>query len=257
MIICLLIIFGLVIGSFLNVCIYRVPRKLKVNNPRRSFCTSCNAQLHWYENVPVFAWLIQRGRCRHCQAPISGRYPLVELLSALAMVASYVYYGLTPTAAVVYAITAALIVISFIDLDFKIIPNVISLPGICIGLGLGLIGEIAPVFHPPITTGILDSVIGMLAGGGFFFIIGEAYYLCTKSDGLGGGDIKLMGMTGAVLGWQSVAPTIFVGSLCGAVVGIFLIVFRGGNRKLEIPFGPWLSLGALSYLFTDIPFFRF
>lgn len=252
-----LFVIGLCIGSFLNVCIYRVPLKMSVTKPLRSICPSCKRQLEWYENVPVFAWIAIGAKCRTCKAPISGQYPLVELLSGFAIVASFLFTEDVPTAILVYALTATLIVITFIDLEHKIIPNKISYPGIVIGLAVGLWQEFFPTFSYPVTTGMLDSVYGFLLGGGFFYVIGELYYYATKRDGLGGGDIKLMAMTGALLGWRSIPPTIFVGSLAGALVGIVLMLFRGANRQLEIPFGPWLSLGVLLYVFGDLPFFRF
>lgn len=229
---------------------------MSVVSPARSFCPKCNRAISWKDNIPLLGWLLLRGKCRHCEKPISSRYPLVEVISAFLAVASYIVFGATPTAIVIYALGASLVVISFIDFDFKIIPNVISLPGIVIGLAIGVISQFSGIFDAPVSTGALDSLIGMLAGGGFFYIVGEVYYLITKRNGLGGGDIKLLGMTGAILGWKSVAPTIFVGSLLGAILGIGLMIFRGGGRQLEIPFGPWLSAGVLVYIFGDLPFFR-
>jgi len=246
------------IGSFLNVAIYRVPRKLSVTKPRRSFCPKCQAQLTWYDNIPVISWLILLGgKCRSCKTKISGRYPLVELLSAVAAAATYIQYGFTPTGLIIYLVTATLIVISFIDFDFKIIPNVISLPGIVIGLLLGVVSHFTGWFDPKVTQGIDDSIIGLLAGGGFFFVVSELYFRATKREGLGGGDIKLLAMLGAILGWRCVAPTIFVGSFIGAIVGLLIMFFKGADRQLEIPFGPWLSLGTLIYLFTDYNLFNF
>lgn len=249
------IFFGLLVGSFLNVVIWRVPRKLSIVSPGRSYCPKCNQTLGALENVPLLSWLIQLGRCRHCKASISGRYPLVEALSGAAAGLSVIQYGPTPTALVVYALSASLIAISFIDLDFKIIPNVISFPGMTIGLILGIISEYSSFFSPPVTQGALDSLAGFFLGGGFFYSIAVVYYWFTKRVGLGGGDVKLMAMIGAILGWKAIPPTIFIGSLFGAVIGVFLILFFGRGRHTEIPFGPWLSLGALIYLFLNPPFF--
>lgn len=248
-------LIGLIIGSFLNVCIYRVPRKLSVVSPARSYCPKCEKQLSALENIPVISWVALKGRCKNCKEPISGQYPLVELLSGIAAAYCYLRFGFTPTGVVCYALTAALIVITFIDFEFKIIPNVISYPGITIGLILGIVSQYTHAFDFPITQSAWDSLVGMYTGGGFFWVIGWAYYFFTKDVGLGGGDIKLMGMTGAILGWQSVAPTIFAGSLLGSVVGIGVIIFAGGSRKSEIPFGPWLSMGALLYMFTNAGWF--
>ena len=250
-------LFGLIIGSFLNVCIYRVPRKLSVVSPHRSYCPKCERTLTSWENIPVFSWLLLRGRCRGCQESISGQYPLVELLSAIASVESYLTFGATPTAVVVYLFTATLIVITFIDFEFKLIPNVISYPGITFGLILGIVSQYTHIFaSPPLTESAWDSLIGMYAGGGFFWLIGWVYYIATKDVGLGGGDIKLLGMTGAILGWHSVGPTILAGSLLGSIAGISLILFGGGSRKSEIPFGPWLSMGALLYVFVNVAWMR-
>ena len=249
-------IFGLMIGSFLNVCIYRVPRKLSVVSPARSYCPTCQRQLTSLENIPVLSWVVLGGKCKTCRNPISGQYPLVELLSSAAALETYLKFGLNPTGVVLYALIAALIVITFIDFEWKIIPNVISYPGITFGLLLGIASQYTGMFAEPLTQSAWESLIGMYAGGGFFWIIGEIYYRMTNTVGLGGGDVKLMGMTGAVLGWHSVAPTIFVGSMLGSVIGIALIIFRGGNRRSEIPFGPWLSAGAILYIFTELPLFR-
>ncbi len=252
-------IFGLLIGSFLNVCIYRIPRRspgeLSVIKPARSFCPSCKHQLEWWENIPVASWLALARKCRYCKEPISWQYPLVEFLSGVAAVASCYWFGLTLTGLLIYALTATLIVISFIDFEFKIIPNVISLPGIVIGLVLGVISEFTSWMSPPLTQGTIDSLVGMLIGGGSLYVIGELYYYTAKREGLGGGDIKLLGMTGAILGWQSLFTTIIVGSMLGAIVGVIWMMIKRGGRQMEIPFGPWLSLGAIFYIFSiPMPF---
>ncbi|MBL7663071.1 prepilin peptidase [bacterium] len=251
------VILGLGIGSFLNACIYRVPRKLSVAFPTRSFCPKCNKTILWWENIPVLSWFILWGKCSKCRLPISPVYPLVEVLSLCVALASYFYYGLTPTGVVVYLFSAALIVITFIDFEFKIIPDVIDLPGIIIGFIIGGLSQFLNIFEFPITTGLADSLFGFLAGGGFFFVIAEVYYRVTGKEGLGGGDIKLMAMAGSILGWRSIAPAIFVGSLLGSIIGIGLMFIKGEGRNLEIPFGPWLSAGILSYMFFDLPFFKF
>ena len=255
--IALSIILGLCIGSFLNVVIWRLPRGKSVLNPTRSFCTSCEKPLKAWHNIPVLSWLILGTKSACCSKPISGRYPFVELLSALGAVASYLYFGLNPTGILIYALVATLIAITFIDFDFKIIPNVINYPGMIIGLFIGIISQYTQIFAPPITQSALESLIGFLAGGGVFYAIFAFYYMLTKKMGLGGGDIKLMAFLGALLGWQCVAPIIFMGSLAGSVIGIAVMLLQGSGRNTEIPFGPWLALGAVLYIFTDIQVFRF
>lgn len=250
------IILGLIIGSFLNACIYRVPRDISLVQPRRSLCPACNASLSWWENIPLISWLILRAKCHHCGTRISERYPLVEILSAAGAALSYIDYGLTWTALVVYAVSATMIVITFIDIDFRIIPNVITFPGMTIGLCLGIVSQYTEAFLPPVTQGSIDSLIGFVFGISIFYIIGIVYYAFTRRVGLGGGDIKFLGMTGAVLGWESVMPTVFLGSLLGGVVGVCLMVFKGGGRKTEIPFGPYLALGVLLYIFAHVQPFR-
>lgn len=251
------VILGLLIGSFLNVCIYRVPRKLSVFKPYRSFCPGCEQTLRAWHNIPVISWVVLRGRCGFCKSRISGQYPFVELLSAALAFLSILRFGPTPTAAIVYALSATLLVITFIDLEFKIIPNVISFPGMIFGLLLGIFSQYTGLLLWPLTQSALDSLVGFLLGGGFFYCISLGYYLIAKRVGLGGGDIKLLAMTGAILGVSSVPPTIFAGSLLGAVVGITMMLLKGGGRHTEIPFGPWLSLGALLYMFGDLSIFRF
>jgi len=248
----LIFIFGLCIGSFLNVVIYRVPRKLSVNYPRRSFCPSCERSLEWWENIPVASWIALRGKCRGCSTSISGQYTFVELLTGVAALASTLHFGFTPTAAIIFVICASLIAITFIDLEFKIIPNVISFPGMILGLLLGIVSQYSGVISQPLTQSAWDSLTGFLCGGGFFYVVGMLYYAFSKRVGLGGGDIKLLAFTGAILGVDSVIPTIFAGSLVGAVVGLITVALKGGGRHTEIPFGPWLII----YIFLDLPFLR-
>lgn len=248
----LVIIFGLCIGSFLNVCIYRIPRKLSVMKPVWSFCPPCNKQLTTLENIPVFAWLFQKGRCKCGKERISVVYPAVELLGCFfAVLTYYEFGGINLTSLLVYLLCVTLVVITFIDLEFKIIPNRITYPGIIFGLVIGGIAQYDPfLFDFPITTGLVDSGIGLLIGGGFFYAISYIYYLWKNKVGLGGGDIKMMAMTGALLGWQSIFPTIFIGSLLGSVIGITFMFVKKGDRYTEIPFGPWLALGNLLYIFV-------
>jgi len=254
------IFYGLCIGSFLNVCIYRVPRKISVLSPARSFCPNCEKQITWFENIPVFSWLFLRGKCSNCSQAIAFRYPFVEILSGLAAFGCYYKFGVNLSSVLLYLLVATLIVVTFIDFDFKIIPNRITFPGMTIGLLMGGAAELlGSPFLRPLTSGAIDSLIGFLVGGLFFFIIGEVYYRLSGAVGLGGGDIKLTAMTGAILGYESLAPTIFGGSLLGSVFGLCMMAFTKSGRKTEIAFGPWLAIGTILYIyggFTLFPFFK-
>ncbi len=262
-------IFGLIIGSFLNVCIWRLPRRMSVISPSRSQCPKCKTTLSSLDNIPVLSWLLLRGRCRYCQEPISSRYPFVEILSAIAALMSYIYYGgINPTSIVVYMVSATLIVITFTDIDFQIIPDVISIPGIIIGYIIAVIADYTSIFEVPVmyssplyrsvvTDGVIDSIIGSFSGAGFFIAILYVHFKITKIQGLGLGDVKLIALLGAVFGWKCIMPTIFVGSFLGAIFGILMMTIQKTGRETHFAFGPWLALGALIYLFTDLPILRF
>jgi len=231
--------FGLIIGSFLNVCIHRLPAGQSVVHPR-SRCPACGRMIRGYDNVPVLSWLLLRGRCRDCGARISARYPVVELLSGGFAAMTVTRFGPGWEALLMYLLIAAFLVITFIDIDHRIIPDVISLPGIAIGLAASFLpGLLSP----------LDSVIGILAGGGSLFLVAWGYELITHREGMGGGDIKLLAMIGAFMGWKGVLFTIFVASLTGTLAGLALMLRREGGMKLAVPFGPFLAVGAIAYLF--------
>ena len=234
---------GAVVGSFLNVCIWRLPAGESIVYPA-SHCPRCHVPILIRDNVPIFSYLFLRGRCRNCQTPISVRYPLVELLTGGMFVLLLYRFDLSPIFAASAVFVSALIAISFIDLDHQIIPDVISLPGIVVGLLLAVFG-----FGPP----ILDAVLGVLLGGGLLYGVAVGYHLLTGREGMGGGDIKLLAMIGAFLGWSGVLVTLVLGSFTGAVLGIGLILARGADTRLPIPFGPFLAFGALCALFFGDP----
>jgi leader peptidase (prepilin peptidase)/N-methyltransferase len=232
-------VFGLCIGSFLNVCIYRLPLSKSIVHPR-SACPKCGHPIRARDNIPVASYLMLRGRCRDCGVSIPVRYPLVELLSGAFAAMAVLKFGATWQGLMMYGVTAALIVITFIDIDHRIIPDLITLPGIPIGLAASFgLTHVSPQ----------QSLIGVLVGGGSLFLVAWAYQLITKRDGMGGGDIKLLAMIGAFFGWQGVLFTIFVASLSGTLAGLALILRSHGGMKLAVPFGPFLAVGALGYLF--------
>jgi leader peptidase (prepilin peptidase)/N-methyltransferase len=233
-------LFGLALGSFLNVCIYRIPLKKSIVRPPSS-CPNCGAGIRFYDNIPVISYVLLLGRCRHCRTPISLRYPLVELITGLLSVAIFMRFGLGPNYIFLFLFTAALIAIAFIDLQHKIIPDVISLPGILAGLAFS--------FFPSAGISPLDALIGVVGGGGFLFLVGTAFEKMTGREGMGGGDVKLLAMIGAWMGWKALPYIILISSLSGAVIGgVSLAISRQGVRS-RIPFGPFLALGALVFLF--------
>jgi leader peptidase (prepilin peptidase) / N-methyltransferase len=225
---------GLIIGSFLNVCIYRLPRRESLMYPA-SHCTTCDRPLEWHENIPLVSWLALRGRCRTCQTRIPAQYPLVEVITGAVFVSAYLIYGWTPLLAARLLFACAMIVLFVIDLHHRILPNVITLPGAVIGLAIS-------VFLPP---GWRSSLIGLLVGGGVLFAIGEAYYRTRGYEGLGMGDVKMLAMIGAFLGWPLMLVTLVLASFAGSVVGVYLLVSRRGDMKAALPFGTFLAVGAL------------
>ncbi len=231
------------IGSFLNVCIHRIPSDESIAFPA-SHCPHCHTPIRPWDNIPIVSYMILRGRCRHCQTGISIRYPVVEALTGLAGVATYAVFGIDPQALLFFAFLCALIVITFIDIDHQIIPDVISLPGIAIGL--------AAAFLPgdPAWT---DSLIGILLGGGILWAIAEGYFRLTGREGMGGGDVKLLAMIGAFLGWRAIPVTLMIASLSGTALGFAMMLRSGEGRQMAIPFGPFLAVGAVAALFAGDP----
>jgi leader peptidase (prepilin peptidase)/N-methyltransferase len=239
-IVVIIFLFGLCIGSFLNVCIYRLPASKSITNPPRSICPSCNSQIPYYDNIPVLSYLWLKGRCRQCGAPISFRYVVVELMTGIVAVGALFHFGLTLEGLIYFVFISSLIAITFIDIDHKIIPDVITLPGILMGL-------IASFALPAV--GFKDSIIGMLVGGGALWVVAWVYYVLTRKDGMGGGDIKLLAMMGTIIGLKGVIFTIFVSSAVGTLVGVTVMMVKGKDMKFAVPFGPFLSIGAITYIF--------
>ncbi len=246
-------IFGLVIGSFLNVLIYRLPRKISVVRNARSACPKCGNMIAWYDNIPVVSWLLLRGKCRHCKESISVMYPVVELLSGITALLSVYYFSFTPTALLVFLFINILIVITIIDLQFMIIPDAINKPGMVFGVVIGCINQFTNLFEAPITSGITDSLLGAALGYGILYFIAWSYFKYAKVSGLGGGDIKLMGFTGALLGVDAIFPSILIASFAGVFAGFFVLLVKKGGLKTEIPFGPWLALGIVCHMLGANP----
>ena len=234
------LIFGASVGSFLNVVILRLPEEGASIVFPGSRCPKCLHDLKWYDNVPVISFILLKKQCRYCGVPISWQYPLVELTMALLSLALLFKFGFTYGLPIYFAFTAALLVVIVIDFYHKIIPDVISLPGIVIGF-------VCSFFNPVVTW--QQSGFGLLIGGGVLYALAAGYYLFTKREGIGGGDIKLLAMIGAFLGWQSLPFVVFGSSILGAVVGIGAMVKQKKGGKTMIPYGPFLSIAALLYMF--------
>jgi leader peptidase (prepilin peptidase)/N-methyltransferase len=235
------IIFGAIVGSFLNVCIIRLPKEESIITPG-SHCPHCKSPIKFYDNIPMLSYFILKGKCRHCNEPISFQYPLIEGLTAFGSLIIFMRFGPSLSYLFFFSFLAALIVITVIDLYHQIIPDVISIPGI----GIGLLGSL---IIPYIT--FFNSLIGILVGGGSLFLVATLYQWLFKREGMGGGDVKLLAMIGAFLGWKSVILTILLSSFIGSIVGIAIMLLKGKDFKYAIPFGPFLSLGAVISLFYE------
>jgi leader peptidase (prepilin peptidase)/N-methyltransferase len=225
--------FGAVIGSFLNVVIYRLPLGKSTVWPS-SACPHCARELSWYENIPVVSFVALRGRCRTCGARISLQYPLVEALTAVMFGAAWWYYGPGPLLASRLVFGCALIVLFAIDLEHQLLPNAITVPGIVVGFLFSLVTE----------PGWMSSLIGILVGGGVLYGVAEAYYRVRHEEGLGMGDVKMLAMVGAFLGWQLTLLTLVLASVSGTIIGLGLIITKRGGMKYALPFGTFLALGA-------------
>jgi leader peptidase (prepilin peptidase)/N-methyltransferase len=235
-------LFGLLIGSFLNVVIHRLPRGQSLVSPP-STCPGCGSRIRPIDNVPVLSWLLLGGKCHTCGAPISVQYPLVELVTGglFLLVAWTTPMGFLLAARLLLVVI--LIVLFGIDLHHQILPNVITLPGIAIGFLFSLVG-------PP---GWMSSLIGIALGGGILYTIAGVYYLVRREEGLGMGDVKMLAMIGAFLGWKAVLVTLILSSFAGALVGLGIIAFTKGSMRLALPFGTFLSLGALAAMLVGDP----
>ena len=256
-------VIGACIGSFLNVCIHRIPADESVVHPR-SRCPRCAKPIAWYDNLPIVSWLLLRARCRHCGEPIASRYPIVEAATGGLAVLALACFGPTLHAAVAFAFSAALLLITYIDFDHRFIPDEVSLPGVLVGLGASFVDEGGPT--------PLASFLGVVLGGGLLWAVAWAYERATGVEGMGLGDVKLLAMIGAVLGWQAIPVVLVIASVTGSLAGLLVMAFgrtrrtagrvhrrfgaralpvyaRRAARRTAIPFGPFLALGAALALY--------
>lgn len=240
-------VFGAVIGSFLNVCIARLPKAESLIWPR-SYCPACKTPIPYYDNIPLLSYVSLQGRCRFCRERIAPRYFVVELLTALLSALLWRRFGFGFAFFVHLIFVAALIVISFIDIDLKIVPDVISLPGIALGFLFSILDWLFSLEPSSTIPSPPSSLFGILLGGAILLLIAWSYEFITGKEGMGGGDVKLLAMIGAFLGWSSVLLTLFFASLSGSIIGIGLMVKEGADGKYRLPFAPFLCLGALFHL---------
>jgi leader peptidase (prepilin peptidase) / N-methyltransferase len=235
-------VLGLSVGSFLNVCIYRLPRGQSLARPA-SRCPQCGQPLRWLDNIPVVSWLALGGRCRWCQAPISLRYPLVELTAAALAVLVVLVTPPGPVLASRLVLVCMLVVLFAIDVEHHLLPNAITVPGIVVGFLFSLVAS----------PGWVSSLLGIVLGAGVLYAMAFAYYLVRREEGLGMGDVKMLAMVGAFLGWRAVLLTLVLSSFAGATVGVALILTGRGSLKYALPFGAFIALGAIVAMLAGDP----
>ncbi|KMP11259.1 hypothetical protein UZ36_05080 [Candidatus Nitromaritima sp. SCGC AAA799-C22] len=236
--IAVVLIFGLTFGSFANVCIHRLPRQESVISPR-SRCPACHTQITAWDNIPVVSYLLLKGKCRQCAHPISIVYPVIEIVTAFLLLAGFLKFGVSWKFAIFCVVGPVLVIVTAIDMEHRIIPDVITLPGILFGLAAG-----------SFLVGWKASATGLVAGGGTFYLISLVYYQIRGTAGMGGGDIKFIAAIGALLGWQQVILVIFLSAFMGSLVGLAGLVEKKFNALTQIPFGPFLAGGTLIAYFS-------
>jgi leader peptidase (prepilin peptidase)/N-methyltransferase len=247
---------GLLIGSFLNVCIYRMPRDLSVIRPSRSFCPECEKTIAWYDNIPVLSYLLLRGKCRHCGKPIPWRYPVVELATACLFAFTAATHGATSPVTYRLCIFSALLVgLIFSDLEERILPDEFTVGGVILGLGfaalaprrMGVIGMLLPMDWNPRVASVVESAISAAIAAGLFLALRQAYAAVRKREGLGLGDVKMAGMLGAFMGFEMTLLTVMAASVLGLVISLIYIgVTRKDASSFEFPFGSYIGLTALA-----------
>ena len=257
------LVFGLVIGSFLNVCIVRLPNGIPISKPR-SHCPKCKKLIPWYDNIPILSYVFLRARCRHCGTKISVRYPFIEALTGLVSVLLYLKYGVGPEWFIFFAFSSALLVLAVIDVDHRILPDPITLNGIWIGVVASVyLAQPSPIVSSiffalgfeaasPRVNALIASLLGAFVGGGLLWGVAEVYLRLRGIEGLGFGDVKMMAMVGAFLGVPRTLLTLMIGSLVGSITGVIFIRFSGKDRQYELPFGTFLSAaGIISVLYGE------
>jgi leader peptidase (prepilin peptidase)/N-methyltransferase len=249
--------FGAVVGSFANVVIYRLPLSLNLVSPR-SHCGKCKTPISWFENIPIISFLLLRARCRHCGISIGWIHPTVEIISGFLACACYLRFGFGFQAFYFFVLLTALLIASFIDLNHRIIPDSISMGGAVLSFAVAGIFQWANKYWH---ISFVESLMGLVVGGGFLWLIAWGYEKITGREGMGFGDVKLVALFGTVAGWQGTIASIFIASLLGSVVGLFLILVQNKNRRTAIPFGPFLCIGfflvlldMLNILHIPLPF---
>jgi len=237
----LIILLGLALGSFSNVCIYRIPQRRSILIPS-SFCPKCGAKIRPYDNIPLLSYIILKGRCRNCKAKISVQYPLVEFITSALLTLAYLRFGLTWDFAAGGILIILMILTFFIDLKHRIIPDVLTFPGIVLGFLLSFVVK---------SPSVLNSILGILVGGGMFYLAAILGELLFKKESMGGGDIKLAMMLGAFLGWQKILLVLLLSALLGSLIGGTTLFFSKDVKETRtIPFGPFLALGAIIAMFA-------
>ncbi len=249
----LIFILGSIVGSFLNVCIYRMPKNESIVSPP-SHCPNCQRPIPWFYNIPIVSYVLLKGKCRFCNAKINFRYLIVELVTAIVFLILFSHYGFSIKFLIYTGLACSLIVATFIDFEHQIIPDEITLGGLVIGV---LLSILYPPLHTPVSStlwhgiksSLIQSVLGIIAGGGAIYLIGVLGTWIFRKDSMGGGDVKLMAMLGSFLGWKFALLIIILGAFSGSIFGIISLM---KNKSHIIPFGPYLSFGAfLCLLYGD------
>jgi leader peptidase (prepilin peptidase)/N-methyltransferase len=241
-------VFGAIVGSFLNVVIHRYPIEESIVFPP-SHCPECKARIRWFDNVPILAWLWLRGRCRDCRAPISLRYPLVELANALFYLAIFLHTGPTIGFVLIAAFVSMTILLIYIDAEIQILPDVIDLPGIAVGIAIGALalGEAYPALVA--SASIVDALGGALLGAAVILAVIGAYWLIRRVEGMGQGDVKMLAMIGAALGWRAVPGVLLLAAICGTLIGVPIALRSERGMQFPLPFGVFLGLATLAVIF--------